>query len=93
MVDSHSLKTTWIRRLLEAGNLQFVDLVYKLMHLNNILDIEGGSSDVLKCLNHFQNTNCFWRDVLKASTQIDRNRLLLIRKIIYIFIKNGNIYI
>ncbi len=69
----HALKATWIRRLLKAGNLQWVNLVYKLMHLNNILDIEGGSPDILNCLNHLQNTNCFWRDVLKAWIQIVKN--------------------
>ena len=65
----HVLKATWILRLLKAGNLKWVNLVYKLTHLNYILDIEDGAP-VVNDLKNFQNMNCFWKDVLLAWVEI-----------------------
>ena len=76
MVDVSSymqaLKATWIRRLLKEGNSQWVKIFYKLTDIKNILDIEGGSFDILKLLHGSPKVNKFWSDVFTAWAEITK---------------------
>ena len=74
MVDIQSyiyaLKATWIRRLFNSGELEWIDLFYKLAKINHLLDIGGGSSDILTFFKQSKIPNQFWKDVFMAWSKV-----------------------
>jgi hypothetical protein len=74
MVDIRSyinaLKATWIRRLIKADNLEWVNVFYNLSTINHILDLEGGSPDILELFKLSGKPNYFWKDVFHAWSEV-----------------------
>ncbi len=64
MVDVQSyiyaLKATWIRRILKTeGTSQWINLFYKVTKVNHILNIEGGSLDILNLIQILERFSAF----------------------------------
>jgi len=71
MVDVESyiqaLKSTWIRRIINNAETEWVYLFCKTTNIERVQDIEGGSMKILHCMgqkNH--KPNQFWKDVFSA---------------------------
>ena len=84
----HALKATWIRRLLNAGDLEWANLFYTISKMNHLLDIEGGSEDILNCFKQFKKPNLFWQDVFLAWSKVVKshhptNNLELMKSVLW----------
>ena len=69
----YALKVTWIRRVLNAGNTDWAYIFIKSSNINHILDIEGGSVDILTLLDS-ESPNKFWYNVFTAWSTVIKSR-------------------